>query len=224
MYISWGKLMKLQVSIVDSEDSGNGGYRFVLLKVTGSHCFGWMSAEAGVHRLVRISPFDPQHKRHTSFAQVVVFPQCEEKIQSSNIMSSNEYKIDTFKSSGPGGQHVNTTDSAVRITHLPTKTVVTCQSERSQLRNRETAMTIMRSKLQELNAQLAKAQRDASSLGGEADSWGNQIRSTVLSPYTLVKDHRTKWETSNTAAFLRGELLQDTMEAVMLHQHMGVEL
>lgn len=217
MYCKWANQNNLKATILDEDPGDEGGSRFILIKLEGENAFGWIAPESGVHRLVRISPFDPAQKRHTSFAQVVTYPIDNESASLSIKMS--DFKIETFRSSGPGGQHVNTTDSAVRITHLPTKTIVKCQNDRSQLRNRETAMTIMTSKLRQLQESSAAKARLLSSLGSEGDSWGNQIRSVVLQPYTMVKDHRTKWETPNTKAYLDGELLQEAIECSLLHDY-----
>lgn len=217
MYLLWAKSCGRRLTLLEAEDSGDGGYRSALLKCTGENSFGWLSAEAGVHRLVRISPFDPTGKRHTSFAQVVVYPEIDEKSPSNDFRS--EIRIETFKSSGPGGQHVNTTDSAVRVIHIPTKTVVTCQNDRSQIRNKETALSVLQSKLELLRKEQSEQEQRLNRLGTEAGTWGNQIRSVVLAPYTKVKDHRSGWETSDTNAFLAGELLQEAMEAALLHAH-----
>lgn len=217
LYLAWSRSVGLKMAILEADQGDEGGYRSVLLKCSGLNSFGWLSVEAGVHRLVRISPFDPSGKRHTSFAQVVVFPELEDKDRHKDFRS--EIKIETFKSSGPGGQHVNTTDSAVRITHIPSKTIVTCQSDRSQLRNRELAMSVLQSKLQAMRDEELKKQQQINKLGAESGSWGNQIRSVVLAPYTKVKDHRTGWETSDTKAFMGGLLLQEAMETALLHSH-----
>ena len=218
IYSHWAKRQSLTFTLVDAEESEQGGYRSVLLKISGEDVFQWMTVEAGVHRLVRISPFDPQKKRHTSFAQVVIYPSVE---QSDMEIKASDFKIESFKSSGPGGQHVNTTDSAVRITHLPTNTIVKCQSQRSQLKNREIAMAIMRSKLRQQQVVALEKERQRQVLGTESgDSWGNQIRSIVLHPYLLVKDHRSKWETGDCEGFLRGEHLQEAIEVGLLHMYL----
>ena len=217
MYLLWAKTCGRRMTLLEAEDSGDGGYRSALLKCSGQNSFGWLSAEAGVHRLVRISPFDPTGKRHTSFAQVVVYPEIDEKSPTTDFRS--EIRIETYKSSGPGGQHVNTTDSAVRIIHIPTKTVVTCQNDRSQIRNKETALSVLQSKLELLRREQSEQEQRLSRLGTDAGTWGNQIRSVVLAPYTKVKDHRSGWESPNTNAFLAGELLQEAMEAALLHTH-----
>ena len=218
IYSHWAKRQLLSFTLMDAEESEQGGYRSVLLKISGEDVFQWMRVEAGVHRLVRISPFDPQKKRHTSFAQVVIYPSVE---QSDMDIKASDFKIESFKSSGPGGQHVNTTDSAVRITHLPTNTIVKCQSQRSQLKNREIAMAIMRSKLRQQQVAALEKERQRQVLGTESgDSWGNQIRSIVLHPYLLVKDHRSKWETGDCEGFLRGEHLQEAIEVGLLHMYL----
>eukprot|EP01035_Chromulina_nebulosa_P017639 gene17639-23217_t len=198
--------------------------RSITAKVSGYRAYGWMKAEAGVHRLVRISPFDPQSKRHTTFAQVLIFPDI---VGFSNDIKVNidpsDIKIETKKSSGAGGQHVNTTDSAVRITHIPTGIVVSCQKERSQHRNKSIALEMLTSKLylhfKEINNNL----KDQLVIGSGDNSWGNQIRSLTLQPYTLVKDHRCGWESGNTNAYLNGELLDECMESVLIHKAKAID-
>jgi peptide chain release factor 2 len=172
------------------------------VEVSGEYAYGYLKAENGVHRLVRISPFDFNSRRHTSFASVFVYPEVEadEEIE----INPQDLKIDTFRSSGPGGQHVNRTDSAVRITHLPTNIVATCQSERSQHRNRDNAMKILRAKLYQKKKEEDEAKRQEVEDSKKEIAWGNQIRSYVFHPYNLVKDHRTGVETSNTQAVMDG--------------------
>lgn len=228
MYHNWGPKKGFRLSVVDEHanaEVGGAGYRSVTLKLTGDRAYGWLRSEAGVHRLVRISPFDPQKKRHTSFAQVVVYPDLSHdgSSSSSSASSSNgdeikegDLKVDTFRASGAGGQHVNKTDSAVRITHKPTGIVVSCQSERSQHQNKATAMSMLQSRLRLLVREQQYALRKQTTVGaGDSISWGNQIRSVVMQPYQLVKDHRSRWETGNVEGFLNGDMLTDAMVAAL---------
>jgi peptide chain release factor 2 len=191
------------VSVLETSYAEEAGIKSTTFKVSGSYAYGTLSVEQGTHRLVRISPFDSQNRRHTSFAGVEVVPVVD---QSDHIdIDEKDIRVDVYRSSGPGGQGVNTTDSAVRITHIPTGIVVSCQNERSQIQNRATAMAVLQSKLLEKRNQEERAKIDA--LRGETSgSWGNQIRSYVLHPYQMVKDHRTDFETGNTQAVLDGDL------------------
>ncbi len=190
--------------VIDLQPGDEAGIKSVTLEVSGEFAYGHMRGERGVHRLVRISPFDSNARRHTSFCSVDVFPVLDDDIDIE--IDETELKIDTYRSSGAGGQHVNTTDSAVRITHLPTGTVVACQNERSQHKNRATAMKMLKAKLYELAEE--KRRNEADAIRGEKaeNGWGSQIRSYVLQPYQMVKDLRTDVETSNTAGVLDGEL------------------
>lgn len=180
-----------------------------------------MRADAGVHRLVRISPFDPKERRHTSFAQVLVYPDFDSDLGSERLVELNpkELRIDTFHASGAGGQSVNTTDSAVRITHLPTGIVVNCQNERSQHQNKSFALSMLRSKL----TQYEKGKKDKlikdATIGVGDNSWGNQIRSIILHPYRLVKDHRSSWHTSDIDKYLSGHILSSAMESALLQEY-----
>ena len=180
------------------------GLKSASIKVNGNYAYGYLKGEKGVHRLVRLSPFDANHKRHTSFASVDVTPEFNSDIDIK--IDEKDLKIDVYRSSGAGGQHVNTTDSAVRITHLPTKIVVTCQNERSQIQNRETAMNILKGKLKLL--EIEKQQQEMSNIKGDnvITSFGSQIRSYVMHPYSMVKDHRTGYETSNVSKVMDGEI------------------
>jgi peptide chain release factor 2 len=175
-----------------------------MIEVTGDYSFGYLKSEHGVHRLIRLSPFDADHARHTSFALVEVMPEAEDDVDVK--VSPEDLRIDTFRSSGPGGQHMQKTSSAVRITHLPTGTTVTCQSERSQYQNKEIAMRILQARL--LKLELARRQEERAELKGEriVAGWGNQIRSYILHPYRMIKDHRTNYQTGDTEAVLDGEL------------------
>ncbi len=191
------------VNVLETSYAEEAGIKSTTFKVSGAYAYGTLSVEQGTHRLVRISPFDSQNRRHTSFAGVEVVPVVE---QSDHIeIDEKDIRVDVYRSSGPGGQGVNTTDSAVRITHIPTGIVVSCQNERSQIQNRATAMAVLQSKLLERRNQEERAKIDALR-GDSSGSWGTQIRSYVLHPYQMVKDHRTEFETGSTQAVLDGEL------------------
>lgn len=194
-----------QVNILDESRGQEAGYKSITFAVQGRYAYGYLKSEHGVHRLVRISPFDAEKMRHTSFALVEVLPELDDKVEIK--IEAKDLRIDTFNSSGAGGQSVNTAYSAVRIVHLPTKITVSCQNERSQSQNKETAMKILRAKLHRLEQE--KQAKTKQELRGEYKSaeWGNQIRSYVLHPYHLVKDHRTDYESTNPEAALEGELL-----------------
>jgi len=204
MYERWAARRGWKVEEVDREPGDVAGIKSVTFKFTGNFAFGYAKAEKGVHRLVRISPFDSSNRRHTSFASVDVTPEITDDIQIE--VRPEELRVDTFRSSGAGGQHVNVTDSAVRITHLPTGIVVSCQSERSQIQNRETCMKLLRSKLYE--KEVEEREKKLRALGGEKKeiAWGSQIRNYVFQPYTLVKDTRTKCERGNIEAVMDGEI------------------
>jgi peptide chain release factor 2 len=204
MYLRWAEDHGYRTEITDYQEGEEAGVKSVTFLVEGEYAYGYLSAEIGVHRLVRISPFDAGARRHTSFASVFVTPEIEDDVEVE--IEEKDLRIDTYRSSGAGGQHVNVTDSAVRITHLPTGIVVQCQNERSQHRNRETAMKILRSKLYEL--ELQKRREELQEIENQkADiAWGSQIRSYVLQPYRLVKDHRTKVERGDVDAVLDGDL------------------
>lgn len=204
MYQRWAASKNWKVEVVDSVEGDVAGIKSVTLKLSGDFAYGYSKSEKGVHRLVRISPFDSNAKRHTSFASVDVTPEVEDDIQIE--IKSDDLRIDTYRSSGAGGQHVNKTDSAVRITHFPTGIVVTCQNQRSQLQNKETCFKMLRSKLYEI--EVTKRENALKSLGeGKKDiAWGSQIRNYVFQPYTLVKDTRTKVETSNIQAVMDGDI------------------
>ena len=204
MYKRWAENSNYKIEIVDYIPGDEAGLKSVTMEILGDYVFGYLKSEIGIHRLVRISPFNAQGKRQTSFASVFVYPIIEDDIEVE--IYPNDLKIDTYKSSGKGGQSVNTTDSAVRITHLPTNIVVQCQNERSQLRNKEVAMIILRSKLyqkieEEREKERQKLENTKTDIG-----WGNQIRSYVFHPYQMVKDHRTNFETGNVSAVMDGEL------------------
>jgi len=204
MYTRYAESKGYSVRMLDYLDGDEAGLKSATLLIKGKYAYGYLKAEAGVHRLVRISPFDSSGRRHTSFASVNVVPELDDSI---NVeIDESDLKIDTYRSSGKGGQGVNTTDSAVRITHLPTNLVVTCQNERSQIQNKATALNILKGKLYQLEMQKKKEQMDAMSNAGVANAWGSQIRSYVFHPYTMVKDHRTQVETGNTDKVMDGDL------------------
>lgn len=192
MYTRWAEKNNFQVKELDYLEGDEAGIKSVTFLVKGEYAYGYLKGEMGVHRLVRISPFDSGGRRHTSFASVEVLPEIEEDIQID--INPDDLRIDTYRASGAGGQHINKTSSAVRITHVPTNTVVACQSERSQIQNRETAMKMLKSKLFDLKEK--ERQKNITNLKGEQKdiAWGSQIRSYVFCPYTLVKDHRTNYE------------------------------
>ena len=203
MYFRYCERHDYNVNVLETSYAEEAGIKSTTFRVTGSYAYGTLSVEQGTHRLVRISPFDSQNRRHTSFAGVEVVPVVD---QSDHIdIDEKDIRVDVYRSSGPGGQGVNTTDSAVRITHIPTGIVVSCQNERSQIQNRATAMAVLQSKLLEKRNQEERAKIDALR-GDSGGSWGNQIRSYVLHPYQMVKDHRTDFEMGNTQAVLDGEL------------------
>ena len=204
MYVRWGETQKRPVQVMDLAYGDEAGLRSATLEVGGPYAYGYLSAERGVHRLVRLSPFDPNHLRHTSFAQVEVLPAAAEEEEI--VVRPEEVKLDTFRSSGPGGQNVQKVASAVRLTHLPSGLVVSCQTERSQRQNREYAMRILLARL--LARQNEQRAKERAQLRGErvAAEWGNQIRSYVLHPYQSVKDHRTNYQSTNPAAVLDGDL------------------
>jgi peptide chain release factor 2 len=204
MYTRWAEDRGYSVEILDYQAGDEAGIKDVTLLIRGLYAYGYLKSEKGVHRLVRISPFDSSGRRHTSFSSVEVLPEIEDDLTVE--INPDDLRIDTYRSSGAGGQHVNKTDSAVRITHLPTGIVVQCQSERSQHANRESAMKILRARLME--RQLAEQRAKLESIKGEQQeiAWGSQIRSYVFCPYTMVKDHRTNVEVGNVEAVMDGHL------------------
>lgn len=204
MYTRWAEKHNFKVETLDYLPGEEAGVKSVTLLIKGLNAYGYLKAEKGVHRLVRISPFDSSGRRHTSFVSCDVMPEFDDDIDVD--IRTEDLKIDTYRSSGAGGQHVNTTDSAVRITHLPTNTVVTCQSERSQIKNREHAMKMLKAKLYQL--EIEKQQQELNEIRGEQKEigWGSQIRSYVFHPYSMVKDHRTNEESGNTQAVMDGQL------------------
>jgi peptide chain release factor 2 len=218
MYLRWIELRQFGREVVDMQPGDEAGIKSATVVVTGDYAYGLLTAEAGVHRLVRISPFDQAARRHTSFASLYVWPELPDDI---NIeIAEKDLRIDTFRSSGAGGQHVNVTDSAVRITHLPTGIVVSCQNERSQHKNRASAMKVLNARLYDLRLKEQQAKLDE--IGGEKKdiAFGSQIRSYVLHPYQMVKDHRTKHQTSDVTRVLDGDL-DDFIQAYLMRRAMG---
>lgn len=213
MYLRFSERLGYKAEITDILAGEEAGVKSVSVRVEGEYAFGYLKEEIGVHRLVRISPFDANKRRHTSFAAVFVIPEVDDAI--SIDIDAKDLRIDTYRSSGKGGQHVNRTDSAVRITHLPTNTVVQCQSERSQHQNKDRAMKMLRSRLYDLERKKQQKIKDQIEDGKGGIAWGNQIRSYVLQPYRLVKDLRTEYEVGNVDAVLDGDL-DDFIEAYLL--------
>ncbi len=204
MYLRWAENNKYQTEILDLTEGEEAGIKSVTISVEGPYAFGYLRPEKGVHRLVRLSPFDSSHRRHTSFALVEVLPQVED--DTSVEINANDLRIDTYRSAGAGGQNVQKNDTAVRITHLPTGLVVSCQNERSQLQNKENAMRVLKARLLEIKQQ--EQEEKIAEWRGEYQKaeWGSQIRSYVLHPYQMVKDHRTDYQVGNTQAVLDGDL------------------
>lgn len=204
MYLRWAERRGFKVEVIDEQPGKEAGIKSATFTVSGEYAYGLLSAEAGVHRLVRLSPFNAGSSRETSFASVFVYPDIEDDVEIE--IQEKDLRVDTYRSSGAGGQHVNVTDSAVRITHLPTGIVVTCQNQRSQHQNREVAMHILKSRLYELEMEKRRAETAQLEESKRDISFGSQIRNYVLHPYRLVKDVRTKCETSDVDAVLDGEL------------------
>lgn len=213
MYARWAAKKGFKIDVIDTVEGDVAGIKSITYKFTGPYAYGYAKAEKGVHRLVRISPFDSNARRHTSFASVDASPEIEDDI--AIVINPQELRIDTFRSSGAGGQHVNVTDSAVRITHLPSGIVVSCQSERSQTQNKETCMKMLKAKLYE--REVEERESAVKALSGEKKeiAWGSQIRNYVFQPYKLVKDARTGYETGNVDAMMDGELLDDFIVAYL---------
>ncbi len=203
MYLRWAENRSFSVETLDLLDA-EGGIKSVTLQVSGQYAYGYLKGETGIHRLVRISPFDASGRRHTSFASVYASPVVDDEIQIE--IRPEDLRIDTYRSSGAGGQHVNKTDSAVRLTHLETGIVVACQNERSQHKNKATAMKILKSRLYEYYKEKQDEEREKNAAEKKEIAWGNQIRSYVFQPYTMVKDHRTKHETGNIQAVMDGNI------------------
>ena len=215
MYLRWAEQRGYEAELLERLEGEEAGIKSATLLIRGPHAYGYLRSETGVHRLVRISPFDAASRRHTSFSSVYVFPEIDDDIEIEIL--DKELRIDTYRSSGAGGQHVNVTDSAVRITHLPTKVVVTCQNERSQIKNRATAMKILKARLYDLEMK-KRADEQAEREGEKREiAWGSQIRSYILHPYRMVKDHRTATEVGDADSVLDGKI-DPFIESWLQHQ------
>lgn len=213
MYLRWAERRGFKTEVIEYQPGEEAGLKSVTFRVEGEYAYGLLAAEAGVHRLVRISPFDQAARRHTSFASLFVSPEIDENIEVE--INDKDLRVDTYRSTGAGGQHINTTDSAVRITHLPTGIVVTCQNQRSQIQNRAVAMQVLRSKLYELELEKRRAETAALEANKADISFGSQIRNYTLAPYRLVKDARTKHERGDVDAVLNGDI-DDFIKAYLL--------
>ena len=213
MYLKWAEQRGFKTEILDYQPGEEAGFKSVTFRVEGQYAYGLLAAEAGVHRLVRISPFDQAARRHTSFASLFVYPEIDENIEVE--INDKDLRVDTYRATGAGGQHINTTDSAVRLTHLPTGIVVSCQNQRSQHQNRAVAMQVLRSRLYELELEKRRAETAELEANKQDISFGSQIRSYVLAPYRLVKDTRTKLERGNVDAVLAGDI-DDFIKAYLL--------
>ncbi len=218
MYSRWAERRKFKVEMMEVHDGEEAGIKSATIQIKGHNAYGWLKTESGVHRLVRISPYDSAARRHTSFSSAWVYPVVDDSIDIE--INESDLKVDTYRSSGAGGQHVNTMDSAIRITHVPTGIVVACQAERSQHKNRATAMQMLKARLYEQELEKREAAASAEAAAKTEIGWGHQIRSYVLQPYQMVKDLRTGTETSNTAAVLDGDL-DEFMEAALAQRVQG---
>jgi peptide chain release factor 2 len=206
MYTRYAEKAEYKVTVIDHQTGAEAGIKNATIFIEGEYAYGFLKSESGVHRLVRISPFDSDKSRHTSFASVYVFPEIDDSIEVE--INEKDIRIDTYRSSGAGGQHVNVTDSAVRITHMPTGIVVQCQNERSQIRNRETAMKMLKARIYEWELEKRRKEQEATEAGKKSIEWGSQIRSYVLHPYQKIKDHRTSYEAGDVYSVLDGDLEQ----------------
>jgi len=206
MYNRWCELKRFKVTLLDYQPGEEAGLKSATMEIEGEYAYGYLRAESGVHRLVRISPFDANSRRHTSFVSIYVYPEVDDNIEIE--INDEDLRIDTYRASGAGGQHVNKTSSAVRITHIPTNIVVQCQNERSQIKNRATAMKMLRSRLYQMELEEQRKKRQKMEQSKKKIEWGSQIRSYVFHPYNMVKDHRTNVETSNIQAVMDGDLDQ----------------
>ena len=214
LYSRWAERNGFNINIIDYQDGDEAGIKDVTMEIIGSYAYGKIKSEVGVHRLVRISPYDSNSRRHTSFASIFVYPQFEDEIDIK--LDDADIRIDTYRASGAGGQHVNKTDSAVRITHIPTNIVVQCQNQRSQLKNKNTAIKLLKAKLHQRELDEANKEHDDLTRDKKDIAWGSQIRSYVFHPYNLVKDHRTKHETSNVNDVMDGDI-NDFIKAYLLN-------
>ncbi|MBO8131188.1 MAG: peptide chain release factor 2 [Candidatus Marinimicrobia bacterium] len=213
MYLRWAEHSKFETNIIDIQDGDEAGIKDATVEIKGKYAYGFLKTEVGIHRLIRISPFDANKRRHTSFASVFVYPEIEEDVEIE--IKPEELRIDTFRASGHGGQHVNKTDSAVRITHIPTGIVVQCQNERSQFKNKEMALKILKSRLYQLKKEEREKEKQKYDKQKKDISWGNQIRTYVFHPYKMVKDHRTNFEKRNVEDVLDGKI-DDFIRAYLL--------
>ncbi len=204
MYVRWSESKSHKVELIEQTDGEEAGLKSVTIKISGDKTYGWLKYETGIHRLVRISPFDSQSRRHTSFASVSCFPEIDNSITIELV--DKEIRVDTYRASGAGGQHVNKTDSAVRLTHIPTKISVQCQSSRSQHRNKNIAMDMLKSKLYEIKLKKEDEERKKNEKKKTDIGWGHQIRSYIMQPYQLVKDHRTSYEETSVTSVLDGKI------------------
>jgi len=204
MYLKWSDIKKFKSTLISEHKGDEAGIKSSTIKIEGDYVFGWLKKESGIHRLVRISPFDSGARRHTSFASIWVYPVVDENINIEILVK--DLRIDTYRSSGAGGQHVNTTDSAVRITHIPTKIVVQCQNERSQHKNKETCMNMLKARLYDYEIKKKEKENQSTETSKSEIGWGHQIRSYVLQPYRLVKDNRTNFESTSPDKILDGQI------------------
>ena len=204
MYLKWSDKKQFKSNLISEHKGDEAGIKSSTIKIEGDYAFGWLKKESGIHRLVRISPFDSGARRHTSFASVWIYPVIDESVNVEIL--EKDLRIDTYRSSGAGGQHVNTTDSAVRVTHLPSKIVVQCQNERSQHKNKETCMSMLKARLYDYEIKKKEKETEDKEISKSEIGWGHQIRSYVLQPYRLVKDNRTNFESTNPKKILDGEL------------------
>ena len=214
MYVRWSEGKNFKVVLLQESRGEEAGIKSCTIKISGDYSYGWLTRESGIHRLVRISPFDSNKRRHTSFASVWVYPEVDDKIDIE--INESDLRIDTYRASGAGGQHVNTTDSAVRITHLPTEIVVQCQTDRSQHKNKSNAMSMLKSRLYDLELNSRKEKGNKINDEKKDIGWGHQIRSYVLHPYKLIKDLRTDYESSNVNDILDGKIDQFLEKSLIL--------
>ena len=212
MYLKWAEIKEFNYDLISEHKGDEAGIKSSTIKIEGEYVFGWLKKESGIHRLVRISPFDSGARRHTSFASVWVYPVIDENIKIEIL--DKDLRIDTYRSSGAGGQHVNTTDSAVRITHIPSKIVVQCQNERSQHKNKETCMNMLKARLYDFEIKKKEEKNQNIESSKSEIGWGHQIRSYVLQPYQLVKDNRTNFESTSPDKILNGEIDQFLEESL----------